>query len=191
MKHKSFYTYIIILSALLIAAVFVLSGVIEKRMDKILYPLKFSEYVETYAKENNIDKYLVYSVIHTESGFEPNAVSSANARGLMQITEETFNWIKSKIAADEQISYDDMFKPDVNIRFGTYYIAACLERYGDADTAIAAYHSGWGTVDKLLTAPEHSRDGIMLDAFPYTNMRQYVAKVNKAYGKYMSLYIEK
>ena len=62
------------------------------------------------------------------------------ARGLMQITDETFLWIKSKIAPGEEITFDDLFDPAVNIRFGTYLLATCLARYdGDFSTAAAAW----------------------------------------------------
>ena len=60
------------------------------------HPLKYQTYVEKYAAQNGLDKYLVYAVIKTESGFKTDAVSNVGARGLMQIMEETFDWIKYK-----------------------------------------------------------------------------------------------
>lgn len=62
----------------------------------------------------------------------------------MQMTEETFLWLRSKIAADEDLAFADLYDPDTSIRFGCYYLHLCLERYnGDVATAAAAYHSGW------------------------------------------------
>lgn len=113
------------------------------------------------------------------------------ARGLMQITDETFLWIKSKIAPGEEITFDDLFDPAVNIRFGTYLLATCLARYdGDFSTAAAAYHSGMGLVDSLLQKAEYSADGKTLTAFPYEQMNLYVHKVNKNYQKYLALYAQ-
>ena len=105
------------------------------RLDLARYPLKYTEYVENAAAANGVDPLLIYAVIRTESGFDPSAESNVGARGLMQITEVTFDWIKSKIAPGEDLTFDDLYDPAVNIRFGVYYVSACLERYhGDVST---------------------------------------------------------
>lgn len=159
------------------------------RLDLARYPLKYTEYVENEAVANGVDPLLLYSIIRTESGFDPNAESSVGARGLMQITEVTFDWIKSKIAKNEPVTFDDLYDPAVNIRFGAYYFAACLARYhGDVSTAAAAYHSGWGTVDGLLEKAEYSASGETLHTFPYEQMGLYVTKINRAYERYRALY---
>ena len=81
----------------------------------------------------------------------------------MQITEETFDWIKSKIAPDEDLTFDALYDADTNIRFGTYLISVCLARYeNDVSTAVAAYHSGMGLVDSLVADAEYSDDGVTL-----------------------------
>lgn len=152
------------------------------------YPLEYQEYVEKYAEEFDIDKYLLYAFIRTESSFDPAAKSNAGAIGLTQITEETFSWLKLKMCPDEDIEFYDLYEPEVSIRFGAYYISRCLERYsGSIDTAAAAYHSGWGTVDKLL----EEQGGDVLTEFPYTQMRNYVYKINKAYLNYQEIYLNK
>lgn len=125
----------------------------------------------------------------TESGFDPVATSSVDARGLMQMTEETFLWLRSKIAVDEDLAFADLYDPDTSIRFGCYYLYLCLERYnGDVATAAAAYHSGWGTVDNLLRMEEHSADGQTLQGFPYSQMNHYVNKITSCYGAYQRIY---
>ena len=63
-------------------------------MEKTLYPCKYSALVEQYAAEYDLDPLLVYSFVRTESGFDPDATSSVEARGLMQMTEETFLWLQ-------------------------------------------------------------------------------------------------
>lgn len=158
-------------------------------LDKRLYPQKYKELVEQYSAENQIDSLLIFSVIRTESGFDPAAVSNVDARGLMQITDETFQWIKSKIAPSEEITFEDLYDPETNIRFGSYYFTRCMTRYhGDVKTAAAAYHSGWGTVDKLLANPEYSQDGQTLHTFPYKQMALYVQKIDRAYTRYQEIY---
>ena len=157
-------------------------------IERKLHPVLYEKYVQSYAKEFSIDPMLIYAVIYTESGFDPAAVSNIGARGLMQITEETFAWIKLKNANDEPFVYDDMFNPETNIRFGSYFLSRCAQRYSDLPTAIAAYHSGWATVDGLLKNPAYSSDGKTLHTFPYAQMELYVQKVTKAYNIYHNLY---
>ena len=111
-----------------------------------------------------------------------------DARGLMQITEITFDWIKSRIAPSETLTFDDLYDPEVNIRFGSYYVAYCLLEYGDLATAAAAYHSGLGTVGELLANPDYSSDGRTLDEFPYPQMRRYVHKITTSYARYCEIY---
>lgn len=188
-KRKKSIT-LLILAFLCIIAFFALFISI-KQLNKSMYPLKYSQYVDKYSLEYDIDPLVVYSIIHTESGFKPEAKSAANAIGLMQITEETFAWIKSKIARDETLVFDDLYNPDTAIRFGSYYISVCLNRYeNDLSTAAAAYHSGWGTVDKLLDNEEYTQDGNVLSSFPYKQMNLYVYKINKSYDSYKKIYQE-
>ena len=161
------------------------------RLQKVSYPQKYSEYVTYYADKYQLDPLMLYSVIRTESGFSPTAQSGVDARGLMQITQETFYWIKSKIAPTEELVFEDLYDPETNIRFGSFYFARCMERYdNDLSTAAAAYHSGWGTVDRLLSDPQYSRDGKTLQVFPYNQMQRYVEKINKSYSAYQKVYPE-
>ena len=149
----------------------------------------YKRQVEQWAAEYELDPLLVYAFIRTESGFDPAATSSVEARGLMQMTEETFIWLRSKIAPDEGLTFDNLYDPDVSIRFGCYYIHLCMERYGgDVATVAAAYHSGWGTVDNLLRMEEHSSDGQTLKGFPYNQMHHYVEKITASYAVYTRLY---
>lgn len=158
------------------------------RMSGSSYPQKYSEYVEYYAGKYGLDPLMLYAVIRTESGFDPKARSNVDARGLMQITEETFDWIKGRIAPDEALVFEDLYDPETNVRFGCYYFACCLDRYAyDLATAAAAYHSGWGTVDRLL-AEGYSEDGETLTSFPYPQMKRYVEKVTGSYERYQELY---
>lgn len=114
------------------------------RAEQLLYPRKYEQLVEKWAAAYELDPLLVYAFIRTESGFDPQATSSVDARGLMQMTEETFLWMRSKIAPEEPLTFADLYDPDTAIRFGCYYLHLCMVRYkGDVSTAAAAYHSGW------------------------------------------------
>ncbi len=154
-----------------------------------LYPRRNAAQVELYAAEYGLDPLLIYAFIRTESGFDARAESSVGARGLMQMTEETFDWIKGKIAPDEAVSFGDLYDPACAVRFGAYYLRLCLDRYGgDVATAAAAYHSGWGTVDGLLAREGYAGDGGALLYFPYSQMNHYVNKILRSYQHYIELY---
>ena len=157
--------------------------------ERILYPRKYEATVEQWAQTYDLDPLLVDAFIRTESGFDPQATSSVDARGLMQMTEETFIWLRSKIAPDEGLVFANLYDPETSIRFGCYYLHLCMERYkGDVATAAAAYHSGWGTVDALLQIEEHSSDGETLQGFPYNQMNHYVKKITSGYANYQRIY---
>ena len=178
----------------LLAAAVVVLGVrfASDRYYRMAYPVEYQALVEQYCQEFSVEPALCYAVIRTESSFNPEATSSIGARGLMQLTEETFDWIKLKIAPSEDLTFDDLYDPETNIRFGTYFVSYCLLRYhDDLATAAAAYHSGWGTVDNLLSQAEYSSDGETLDHYPYPQMRLYVRKITNSYQRYQDIYNEK
>lgn len=153
------------------------------------YPMKYSEYVEKYSKEYSVDKFLVYAVIKTESGFRPDAVSSVGARGLMQITEVTFDWIKFRLGDDENEFYD-MYDPEVNIRYGCWFLGFLCDEFGSGNirTVAAAYHAGRGKVNEWLDNKDYSSDGVHLDSIPGRDTAHYVSKVTRAVDKYIRLY---
>lgn len=151
------------------------------------HPMKYTNYVERYARENNIDRFLVYAVIKTESGYDSGAVSNVGARGLMQIMEETFEWIKYRLE-DEDTEYLDMFDPETNIRYGCYLLGYLCDEFGNIETAMAAYHAGRGQVNEWLADPEISSDGVYLDMIPIPDTAHYVSKIQKAMDTYIELY---
>ena len=176
--------------ALLLAVVLLVSmPTLVRKVEEQLYPCKYADVVETYAAEYDLDPLLIYTFIRTESSFEPDAVSEVGARGLMQMTEETFEWIKTKLAPEEDTTFADLYDPACAVRFGAYYLRLCLDRYGgDVATAAAAYHSGWGTVDSLLNHEDYAGDGKTLPTFPYSRMNHYVEKILHGYERYTELY---
>ena len=90
-KKKIFFVLAIII-------ILFTSLLIEKdTINKILYPRRYSEYVEIYSKEFGLDENLVYSVIKVESKFRKDAVSHKGAKGLMQISDITREWAKEEL----------------------------------------------------------------------------------------------
>lgn len=188
-RKRSILAPILALLLVLALAGTLLFSTFRDKIEHWEYPQRFTEYVEYYAGKYGIDPMILYAFIRTESNFDPNADSDAGARGLMQITEVTFDWIKMKIAPTESLTFDDLYDPETNIRFGSYFVSYCLNRYsGHLATAAAAYHSGVGTVDGLLGQEAYSPDGVTLDHYPYPQMRLYVKKITESYQRYSEIY---
>ncbi len=174
--------------------IFILAGIIAvlggkiayEAVQEFMYPQKYTEYVEKYAEEYGISEILIYSVIHTESGFDPDAVSSAGAIGLMQMTEDTFDWLLTK--TEEDYVFEDLFTPEVSIKYGTYFLSILQDEYEITSTVAAAYHAGMGNVSSWLENPEHSDDGQRLKNIPISDTAHYVDKIMNAIEKYNSIY---
>ena len=77
-----------------------------------------------------------------ESNYDTNAVSSADARGLMQMTEDAFEWVQYRMGDQSGVTYADIFDPEVAIKYGTYMLHLLLTETGDEMLAITR---GWAT----------------------------------------------
>lgn len=154
---------------------------------KKLYPLKYSEYVEKYAKEYNIDKYMVYAIIKAESNFNENAKSSSDAIGLMQIMEITA--IETARKMDLEVTEEDLFKPDLNINIGLKYFTYLLNQYdNNYPLAIIAYNAGMGNVDAWIKDGTIKEDGTDIENVPFKETNNYVRKILRDYEIYKGLY---
>ncbi|KHO62136.1 lytic transglycosylase [Thermoanaerobacter sp. YS13] len=155
---------------------------------KKIYPLKYQNYVVYYAKEYDVDPYLIFAVIKVESNFKSEAISSKNAIGLMQILPDTGRWIAKKVGIK---NYDDdmLFEPKYNIQMGTWYLSYLLKTFnGNIQLAIAAYNGGSGNVDAWLKDKRFSKDGKQLHAVPYPETNRYIKKVLAVYQIYKFIY---
>lgn len=150
-------------------------------------PLKYQDIVEKYAAQYQLEKSLVNSVIYCESHFNTDAVSSAGAMGLMQVTTETGWWAAEQMGLHPDAI--DLTDPDTNIHIGCWYLNWLLEGFdGVTETALAGYNAGHGNVQKWLADEEMSKDGITLDEIPYEETKGYVKKVQLAEKVYRYVY---
>jgi len=193
-KEKKKSAYIFAVTALIVAIALTFGSIIYKAVrEKYLlynYPLHYEDIVEKYSEENKVDKFLIYAIIKTESNFDSDAVSSVGARGLMQIMDETFQWIRYRLGDGEETQYSQMFDPEQNIRYGSYLIGYLLEYFGSMDEAVCAYHAGVGSVDSWLTNSRYSKDGKTLDTVPASDTKHYLNKIKDALQKYQKIYTE-
>ena len=125
-------------------------------------PANLNQYIHKVAREHEVDPLLVKAVIKAESNFDPNAVSSKGAQGLMQLMPGT--------ARDLKVS--DPFDPLQNIDGGTRYLRSLLDNYKDVELSLAAYNAGPGRV---------AQNGV-IPSIPET--QAYVAKVMATYRSY-------
>ena len=152
----------------LLIAVAVLGGVafaviqlgFDEKIKELTLPLRHEDIIREEAGDEDVaqlqsgdislpeaDPALLAAVIYAESRFV-DQTSSAGARGLMQITPDTADTIEA-LSGGETFEYDDLADPDLNIRYGSFYLRYLLHRYeGNVVAALAAYNAGEGHSDE-------------------------------------------
>lgn len=144
---------------------------------RILYPEPWWETIRTEAAKNNLDPYLVASLIRQESEFNPNAVSYANAYGLMQLLPS----VGRTMAREEGMTHFQTFQlldPETNIRLGTRYLRQMIDRFGGVqEYALAAYNAGDNRVSEWQAAGPYSGMDEFVESIPFTQTRDYVQAI--------------
>ncbi len=164
-----------------------LTSLPSRRAYHLAYPLAWWDAVLRWAGTYGVDPYLVLAVIREESGFSPAAVSSSDARGLMQLLPSTARWI-----AEEKLRIPyweaDLFSPDFNIRLGTWYLRHLLDQFGgDVAWAVAAYNGGPGNL-RRWTAGGVQTPGELPALLRSPETREYLVKVLNSWLVYRWLY---
>lgn len=155
---------------------------------KFIYPLFYADEINYYAHINNTDPFLILALMKEESYFNPLAVSSSNARGLMQILPGTAGdiarWNNFNLTSTFQL-----FDPKTNIKFGTAYFRQIRERLGNSSVyAVAGYNGGPGAVEKWLRTFPYQDVDQFIENIPYDQTREYVRKVYGSYWNYRRIY---
>jgi soluble lytic murein transglycosylase len=144
---------------------------------RILYPEPWWETIRAEAAKNNLDPYLVASLIRQESEFNPNAVSYANAYGLMQLLPS----VGRAMAREEGMTHFQTFQlldPETNIRLGTRYLRQMIDRFGGVqEYALAAYNAGDNRVTEWQAAGPYSGMDEFVESIPFTQTRDYVQAI--------------
>jgi soluble lytic murein transglycosylase len=154
---------------------------------QLSYPRPYSATVEAAAAEFDVDPLLIWAVMREESRYDPEALSYAGARGLMQVMPSTQAWIAEQLGED--ISPGDAFTPEANIRMGAWFLPFLLDYFdGDLDLAIAAYNGGPGSVDSWQADPLVSNRDDLLRWIGFGETREYLERVSSSYRVYQELY---
>lgn len=158
--------------------------------ERAQHPLYYADTITAYADAQELDPALVAAVILCESSYDPKAESRLGARGLMQLMPDTAEWVAHKLGEDgADYSFDNLYDPQTNIRFGTWYLGYLSRRFnGDATKIVCAYHAGQGNVDSWLKNPQYSSDGVTLDVIPTQDTATYASRVLRARDIYRKYY---
>ena len=140
------------------------------------FPLLHRDLVLEQAGATGLDEAWIYAILRQESAFNPQALSHAGARGLMQLMPATAREIARSVGLPRP-SQDDLYGPDLNITLGSNYLLKMKRRYaGNTVLATAAYNAGPGNVDRWLPEQPHSAD-IWVATIPFNETRGYVRRV--------------
>jgi soluble lytic murein transglycosylase len=142
------------------------------------YPLRYQAIVTGHARNYHLDPALLAAVIYAESKFHANAKSTSGAIGLMQLLPSTADGIALHTGG-KNFRWPDLYNPEINVRYGSWYLRHLLDKYNDEQAALAAYNAGQDNVDRWLA------DG---DGIQFSETRAYVDKVEKLKGIYRDIW---
>ncbi len=161
------------------------------RLDTIKYPLGYWELITTYAAANTLDPFLVAAIIRQESAYNPDAQSHADARGLMQVLPGTGKRLAARLNIQD-FSDDRLYEPELNIKFGTAYVAEMLEKFdGNIYRAIAAYNAGPQATSKWWPEKGETDEEVIIENISYRETRNYVKRVLRDQYQYQRLYSDR
>jgi soluble lytic murein transglycosylase len=172
-----------------VAAVVTGVGPLGDAVREITLPLRHDDIIRQQASDKNLDAALIAAVIYEESRFR-DQTSHAGARGLMQITPETADFIARR-SGGVRFEQEDLASPQINIAYGAWFLRYLIDHYdGNETPAIAAYNAGLTNVDGWVerTGGPDSFDAARDVPFPET--RAYVENVQERRGEYREHYAD-
>jgi soluble lytic murein transglycosylase len=146
--------------------------------ERLRYPLRYEQIVVGHAENYRLEPQLLAAVIYQESKFDADAVSRSGAVGLMQLLPATAQGIADRTGGSGWHERD-LLDPELNVRYGSWYLRHLLDKYDDERLALAAYNAGQTNVDRWRAQGTGIR-------FPET--RRYVARVQRLKKIYARAY---
>jgi soluble lytic murein transglycosylase len=152
-----------------------------------LFPKAYWGDLKRFSSENELDPYLVASLIRQESEFNPNAISRANAVGLMQLLPVTGKKVAKEVKM-QHFSPSQLYTPTVNLQLGTRYFKSMVDKFGSFEYALAAYNAGSDRVEDWLAAGKYRDAQEFVESIPFTETREYVQAIMRNANVYKQLY---
>lgn len=175
-----------LIGALALAAV-VLAPLFDTAVKELTLPLRHEDVIRQQASEKGLDPALIAGVIYAESKFS-DRTSSAGAKGLMQILPGTAEFIAHR-SGGTRFSTGDLANPDVNIRYGSYYLRYLLDRHGGSEVlALASYNAGETNVARWVARARADGRAFHIEDIPFPETRAYVQRVLGARDDYRREY---
>jgi soluble lytic murein transglycosylase len=157
------------------------SGRFQRTLEEFTLPLRHEDIIRQQAADKGVPADLIAAVIYSESRFR-DQTSHAGARGLMQITPSTAKLIE-KLSGGSTFKFEDLSDPDINIRYGTFYLRYLIDKFDDNEVAaLAAYNAG----ETNVTAWGGSN--LQIDDIPFPETRGYVEDVLDKRAEYARHY---
>jgi soluble lytic murein transglycosylase len=152
-------------------------------------PLHHADIIRQQAREKDLPADLIAGVIYAESKFS-DQTSHAGARGLMQVTPATAHAIATRTGGSA-FQESDLSDPEVNIRYGTWYLRNLMDHYGgDVVYTLAAYNAGQGNVDRWVADAKAGGGRLRVSSIPFAETRNYVERVLDAKADYRKHYAQ-
>jgi soluble lytic murein transglycosylase len=146
--------------------------------ERLWYPLQYEQIVRGHARNYDLDPALLAAVIYQESKFKADARSSSGAIGLMQLLPRTAKGIALHTGGS-RFRVEDLYDPEINVRYGAWYLRHLMQKYGEERTALAAYNAGQDNVDRWRRAGREIQ---------FSETRAYVDRVEELKKIYRRAY---
>lgn len=158
---------------------------------QLLFPLPYRDDVVQSAKARGLDPYSVAALIRQETEFNPDAHSSANAYGLMQLVLPTGK-LMGRATGITVASAHTLMNPGINIQLGTEYLRGQLSNWnGNWAQTLAAYNAGPGRVKEWMTLGSYREPAEFVESIPFNETREYVQAVLRNADMYRTIYGER
>jgi len=155
---------------------------------EMFYPINYENIITREATKYAIDPFLIMALIRQESAFNPKAVSSANAHGLMQLLPSTARRLARGMNIPRS-SAARLHEPEVNIQFGMRYFSDLLKQFGgQTEKVLASYNAGEHRVESWMSEGTYADSAEFVDTIPFSETRNYVKIINRNYFFYKALY---
>ncbi|HLC17364.1 MAG TPA: transglycosylase SLT domain-containing protein [Thermodesulfovibrionia bacterium] len=150
------------------------------------YPKAYWTIVSSEAGRNGLDPNLALAIMREESLMDSRALSPAGAYGLMQLMPSTAKGVAAKLNM-QCPSNSDLYRPEINIKLGTYYLSRLLRDYGEHHLAIASYNAGKAPVNRWLRQAGNTGFDEFVEDISYKETRAYVKRVLRSYWEYSKI----